>query len=276
MAMQLRPEIEVTVTSDRYTGQAIVDQVYPSDNMVAIRPIELQIMSSRGPRAGGGRVFIVKPSECVAVVRDPVKRYPVVRTPGWPFVFGIAGPKKVGKSTTASELRDALMAHRLPSETRSFATPLYQAVATILGIPERVLRDQTIKDRPLTTAETSNPCVIGKTPREILEWQGESVRKFFGIDHWIHRAFNQLLFIGSPGVVIFDDARHDAEFEAIDVNIELSRDGLKYPCNHPSAMPPQPQYITRKIDLNTMSPRAAGELLADVIVGELQTRGLSW
>jgi hypothetical protein len=211
-------------------------------------------------------------------ISGELKRNPVVRADPLTFVVGLAGPKKVGKSTTAAALKRALQHYAVPMEVRSFAGPLYESVSIVTGVPVEILRDQSVKDRPLTEQETSNPCVLGKTPREILEWHGEGVRQFFGVDHWVHRAFNPLpkFLNGSEmpitGVVVFDDARHGPEFEATDVNFELMRAGLTYPCNHPSAMPPDPKYIEKTVHLDRWSPQEVGEHLAGLIIDKIATK----
>jgi hypothetical protein len=174
------------------------------------------------------------------------------------LIIGLAGPKNVGKSTTADAVRSAFKRRGYDAEIRSFASPLYQAVATITGISEAILRDRAVKDRPLTETETLNPCLIGKTPRSLLEWLGEGVRTTIGVDHWVHRAFADLPDVP---IVIFDDARHGAEFETADANFELARSGCSYPGNHPSAMPPEPKYIAEVVKLDDHVPMEVGEII---------------
>ncbi len=77
-------------------------------------------------------------------------------------------------------------------------------------------------------------------------------------------------------VVVFDDARHGPEFEATDINYELARDGFTYPCNHPSAMPPEPKYIAEKISLDGRYPEAVGEGLARLIIEALRRKANTW
>ncbi len=261
--MTLQPGTDITVASEIYSGPATVHQVYP--DCVAI--------FAEGTR---GRTYVVKHRECTPVVRDPTAlRNPVKRDPCAQFVVGLAGPKKVGKSSTTVAIRAALAAMQLNSTGRAFADPLYQMVSILTGIPVATLKDQSVKDRALTTTETANPCLIGKTPREILEFYGEGTRTFIGIDHWVHRAFTDLPI---HHVVVFEDARHGPEFEACDMNIELSREGCKYPCNHPSAMPPEPKYIHTKLNLDSLPREDVGAVLAREIVRVMVERqvGSTW
>ncbi len=261
------PKDSVYVTSDAYTGPAVVEIVYPQDGLVVVRhAAEAQaVIRLRRP----GALFVVQMKDCKLIEKPPIdekQRHPVKRRVR-PCILGIAGPKKVGKSTTADAVRSAFLRRGMKAEIRSFAGPLYHAVSVITGIPENILRDQTIKDRPLTEAETPNPCLVGKTIRSLLEWLGEGVRTTIGIDHWIQRAFHDL---PSIDVIIFDDSRHDAEFETADLNVELARAGLKYPGNHPSAMPPNPKWIARVIKLDELVPAEAGETIAALFTDKIQ------
>ncbi len=260
---------EVDVNCSRYVGRAAV-QDYHGDEVIVVQPIGKK-----------GTPLVVTRRDLKVIEKVEKPRHPVVRKSPWPFVVGLAGPKKVGKSTTADALEIALKP--LQMRVASFAGPLYESISAITGIPVPVLKDQRIKDRPLTTAETSNPCLVGKTIREILEWQGEGIRQFLGIDHWVHRAFSPLPeILGIPpstipgGVIVFDDARHGPEFEATDINFELEREGCSYPCNHPSAMPPDPTYIAEKISLNGRPPQQVGEHLATQIINAMRAKGLEW
>ncbi len=176
---------EVDVNCSLYVGRAVV-QDYHGDEVIVVQQIGKK-----------GTPIVVSRREIKVIEKLAKPRHPVVRKSPWPFVVGLAGPKKVGKSTTADALEIALKP--MAMKVASFAGPLYEAISIITGIPVRVLKDQKIKDRPLTEAETSNPCLIGKTTREILEWQGEGIRQFLGIDHWVHRAFSPLLeILGIP------------------------------------------------------------------------------
>ncbi len=247
----------VHVTSEAFTGLATVEHIYPGDGIAVVRRAAEAQSIARLRRPGA--LFVVNIDQCQPVAAAPVMvdRHPVKRNAS-PLVLGLAGPKKVGKSTTADAVRSAFKRRGITAEVRSFAGPIYQALTLITGIPETILRDQTIKDRPLTAVETSNPCLVGKTIRSLLEWLGQGVHTQIGADHWVHRAFVNLPDVN---VIIFDDARHDTEFEAIDESFELVRAGCSYPGNHPSAMPPEPKYIKEVIKLDDHVPMEVGEII---------------
>ncbi len=261
----MRPKDSVHVTSEIYTGMAVVEHVHLQDKIAVVRRAadEQSVVRLRRP----GALFVVDIAQCRVVTPAAAPaRHPVEQHATGPFILGLAGPKKVGKSTTADAVRSAFKRRGLKAEIRSFAGPLYQSLSIITSIHETVLRDQTIKDRPLTAAETTNPCLIGKTIRSLLEWLGEGVRSTIGIDHWIHRAFSSL---PDADIIIFDDSRHDAEFETASMNFELARANLKYPGNHPSAMPPDPKWIAQVIKLDDLTPTEAGEAIATYFVDRM-------
>ncbi len=275
--MPLRLNDSVRVTSEAYKGNGTVKFVYPTDHTVGISPDakEPSVAALRG-RSGGG-LFIVRESECKIIGGEDPKavRRPVVRTWPWPMTIGLAGPKKVGKSTTSLHLDAALRRLKLTPLRSAFASPLYRAVSEITGIDEDILRDQQVKDTPLTAEQTSNPCLIGRTPREILEWLGQGIRDFLGLDHWVHRAFAKKATL--PGtILVFEDARHGPEYEVCDLVFELRRDGLEYPGNHPSAMPPNPDDVDHVIDMNGATPEHVADLICARVIDDCEKRQLAW
>lgn len=172
----------------------------------------------------------------------------------------LAGPAGVGKSTTARALAAAFLASdpKLIVQQLAFAGPLYDMVSRLTGVPVEVLHAR--KEVPLTASEVRLPCLAGMTPRRLLQIVGEGHRQMFGPHFWIQQAMQRIN--PSAGVVIFEDARHQAEFEMGTV-VELRRAGIDYACNHPSAMPPPPTMVSISAALDGLSPEdAARGLLA--------------
>lgn len=186
-------------------------------------------------------------------------------------VIGLAGPAKVGKSTTAKGLVKAF--NKLYPQYKvinmAFADPIYKLANLLTGIKIDILKSQSYKEVAWTEKTAPMPCLVGWTPRKFLQIVGtECFRENIHNNFWIESAIR---IAESQGYdyVIMEDARFSNEFEISDINIELMRDGIKYEKNHASAMPPDPKYIAFKIDLK---PDIKYENYIDIILNTIKEK----
>jgi hypothetical protein len=181
-----------------------------------------------------------------------------------PFIVGIAGPARVGKSTTMRAIETMFLTKSWQIEQRSFANPLYEMIAAMTGLTIEQLK--ATKDI-IWTAETAPiPSLVGWSPRKCLQHVGEFMRKTVSKTIWIERALKPFKWPKmQKQIIVFDDARHDPEYNICQVVIELERDGCRYACDHESAMPPDPEWIDLKVKLDR-DPIDIGRELCDFII----------
>lgn len=133
-------------------------------------------------------------------IEEPAE--PVTTAPLGPRLVGIAGRAGAGKTTAAGMIPGAAVVQ--------LADPLYQAVAAMLGLPEAMLRDRAIKDKPLPG--------IGKSPRQLLqtlgtEWGRETVSATFWVD--LARERIGRLFDAGVGTIAIADVRFANEAQMV-------------------------------------------------------------
>lgn len=164
------------------------------------------------------------------------------------YFVGLVGPGKVGKSTTSKNIKECLRQKGLSVESFAYADILYEVCSLVTGLPVSYLKDTLTKEQ-LWNEETSPlPCLIGWYPRKLLQVVGtECFREHIHQEFWIQSTFKKA---EKFDIAIIEDARFDNEQKALDINIELERDGIEYLKNHSSAMPPNAENIFMKIKLH--------------------------
>jgi dephospho-CoA kinase len=122
----------------------------------------------------------------------------VITPPQRPRIIGLTGPAGCGKTFVASMVPDAVVI--------GLADPIYAALASILGIPETVLRQRATKERPIEW--------LGKSPRQLLQTLGTDWgRTLVAEDLWLRiarRRIEELAATGA-GAVVIADVRFDNE-----------------------------------------------------------------
>lgn len=186
---------------------------------------------------------------------------------GKPAMILLAGPAQVGKSTTAAALALALQEHRLRTQRLSFAGPLYAVVSLMTGLSVEQLH--ALKSTPLQPVHGVPAVFVGMTAREVLQRVGEGLRQAVGERVWIDTVLRRIS--PSADVVVFDDARHVPELR-LGFVVELARTGLAYAANHPSAMPPPPEEVGMRFNLDNLPPVAAGGQLAAQLLEVIRAR----
>jgi hypothetical protein len=86
------------------------------------------------------------------------------------------------------------------------ADPIYAALASILGIPETVLRQRSTKERPIEW--------LGKSPRQLLQTLGTDWgRTLVAEDLWLRIARRRIEELASTGAgaIVIADVRFDNE-----------------------------------------------------------------
>lgn len=165
------------------------------------------------------------------------------------FLIGLVGPAKVGKTTTARALVQGLKDSDpgLVVGHAAFADQLYGVCSFMTGIPVETLSDQAYKEVEWTEETAPLPCLVGWTPRKMLQKVGtEGIRSVIHPDFWAQCGAKAA---SNMDITIMADARFENEYKLCDFVIELSREGVEYACNHPSAMPPPTELIDFHIDL---------------------------
>jgi len=165
------------------------------------------------------------------------------------FLIGLAGPAKVGKTTTAKSLVKSIKNKysNLKVEYIAFADMLYGTCSYLSRIPVETLADQSYKEVKWTDETAPLPCLSGWTPRKFLQIVGtECFRNNIDNEFWIQCAIKSSK---ENDITILSDARFENEFKICDYVIELSREGINYEGNHASALPPPKDLIDMEIHL---------------------------
>lgn len=150
-------------------------------------------------------------------------------------IIGLAGPKGVGKDTTADRIADRL-ASRFFIRIDCFAKPLYDHLEQLTGITYEQAQDRTVKERPWGLQDEPLPGLAGLSPRQILVDHGADLRRRYGEDilarmlvsrakrfarDCIAHEFHHVLYIVT-------DCRLFVEAQYMDLVYELEREGVVY------------------------------------------------
>lgn len=165
------------------------------------------------------------------------------------YIVGLAGPAKVGKTTTGDELLRliSLKKPKLKVKVTSFARALYQITSMITGVTEDVLESQEYKGTEWTDKTAPLKFLSGWTPRKLINTIGtECFRDKIDNNFWVEIAISS---VKKYDIAILTDARFQNEYEVCDYTLELSREGIDYARNHASSMPPPEDMIDEKISL---------------------------
>lgn len=162
------------------------------------------------------------------------------------FIVGLAGPAKVGKTTTAQNIIKCVPKN-IKIDNYAFASKIYEVVHLITDIPIDTLMDQNYKEKEWKKGMSPLPCLEGWTPRKLLQIIGtECFRENIDTNFWVESAIKSVSHLD---IVIMSDARFPNEFEYCDLVIELKRDGIKYESDHKSALKPDEKYIDNIVEL---------------------------
>lgn len=166
------------------------------------------------------------------------------------YIVGFCGPAQVGKTTTAKALVKMVNERNdinIKVDHYAFALPLYEACSKLVNIPVEILESAPYKDTPWNEENSPLPFLVGWSPRKFLQVIGtDLIRTQIHNDFWLESAIRN---VKDLDIAFMADARFPNEFERCDYLIELSRDGIQYACNHPSAMPPDEKFVAEKVDL---------------------------
>lgn len=115
------------------------------------------------------------------------------------MIFGLTGRAGAGKDTVARFLAEYGV---IPCK---LATPLYDMVSAMTGLPVDHLMDRCVKEQPIPG--------IGKSPRQLLQSIGTDWgRKFVGDDVWIRSLDARTRAIRCQGYsIVITDVRFDNE-----------------------------------------------------------------
>jgi hypothetical protein len=144
-------------------------------------------------------------------------------------IIGISGKMGTGKTTLAN-----IIVGKIPGAIRmSFADPVREEVAELLGLVPDDVRDQRFKERTFKLGKRS------MTGREILQWWGTEIRRKADCDYWVSIMARRLSSLHDSyiPIVVIDDVRFRSEAQIIPRLIRLD----PYPgwapgpnANHPS------------------------------------------
>lgn len=149
------------------------------------------------------------------------------------YIISLAGPAKVGKTTTAKYIENYFKSKKLKVKTISFADCLYKIVSTLTGVSVKKLESQSYKETVWTEKTAPLPFLINWTPRQLMQKVGtECFRNIINENIWIQKVQQ---VSKKYDIIITPDCRYENELAIGDYKIELSRDGIQYANNHSSA-----------------------------------------
>lgn len=172
---------------------------------------------------------------------------------------GLNGPSGVGKDTTAKALVAELNNLGIASSIGHISDPYYAVVSVITGKSMEWLHDRKNKDTVWTSFTAPQAAFIGKTPREVLQFIGKTLRVQYGhqfsIEKLKAKAVKEKSIIDSVGgykhlVVLVPDVRYPDEPAQFDMTIGLARAGCEFARDHEAECPLLPEMIDRTFDLH--------------------------
>jgi len=149
--------------------------------------------------------------------------------------IGLAGPENVGKDTTANAIIKMMNFNYsgICINKASFSDELYELVWHITGIPIRTLQDRQYKETKWTELTAPLPCLIGYSPRDLLNKVGtDCFRKLIHDEFWIQKCKKKQ---NHYNIVIIPDVRFVNEAKSCDYVFELCRQGIQYTNKYESA-----------------------------------------
>lgn len=172
------------------------------------------------------------------------------------YIIGLAGPDRVGKTTTARALC-SLLGNQ--ARVMAFADEIYSMASAILRVG--VSEIKRMKDVVLDATNAPLPELVGRTYRDFLKMLGtEFGRNMLGPDVWVNLAMRSIP-LHKPPYAIFDDVRFPNEASRCHLVIELSRDGVDYTRNHASSHPLPRELVHMVYHLDQSPQEVAHDLL---------------
>lgn len=172
-------------------------------------------------------------------------------TPKPPITVGFAGPKGVGKSTTATLLRHFTRGKWV--DVHMLDGP-YTAVSHMLGLPREMMESSFHKDVLFTERTAPIACLHGKTSRDVINLMAKAFREEFGDEFFIQLWSKDVAtFHSHREVVTNSSVRFPFEVPHLDVVVELVREGVNYdsdPNGDPYNQPLPSECIDETLSLN--------------------------
>jgi hypothetical protein len=183
----------------------------------------------------------------------------VITPPQRPRIIGLTGPAGCGKTFVASVVPDAVVI--------GLADPIYAALASILGIPETVLRQRATKERPIEW--------LGKSPRQLLQTLGTDWgRTLVAEDLWLRIARRRIEELAAAGAttIVIENVRFDNEADMVRIEMGgevwlVKRRPAADVAQHVSEAGLSPGLIDRVID-NTGTPEQTRANVAAILASE--------
>lgn len=132
--------------------------------------------------------------------------------------IGICGPQGVGKST---------LAQNLPFYELHMLDSSYEGMATILGVDRDLMENPKTKDELFGADNKPSLRFAAKTPRNIMDWWGDTFRAQFGESAFVELWCEQARKLDLP-IILNTSIRFDYEAKFMDYVFELERDGVEY------------------------------------------------
>jgi hypothetical protein len=183
----------------------------------------------------------------------------LITPPQRPRIIGLTGPAGCGKTFVASMVPDAVVV--------GLADPIYAALASILGIPETVLRQRATKERPIEW--------LGKSPRQLLQTLGTDWgRTLVAEDLWLRIARRRIEELAAAGAttIVIENVRFDNEADMVRIEMGgevwlVDRRPATEASPHVSEAGLSPGLIDRVVD-NTGTPEQTRAIVAAILASE--------